>query len=89
MFFGAAHSVARLRDLGYRTFDHVIDHSYDHVENTTDRWQRVFEVLTGLFAGDMHKMYCACQEDLVYNQQHFLGHKQDRLNTLLGKLKCK
>jgi hypothetical protein len=89
VIFGAAHSIARLRDLGYRTFDHVIDHSYDHIENTTDRWQRIFEVLTDLFASDMHNVYCACKQDLLYNQQHFLGHKKDRLNTLLGKLKCK
>ena len=92
VIFGAAHSLARLRDLGYRTFDDVIDPSYDEIENTTDRYEAIMYQLDNMLSygtPKMHQIYCACREDLIHNQRHFLASKQDRLNTLLGKLICK
>jgi hypothetical protein len=91
VIFGAAHSLARLRDLGYRTFDDVIDPSYDSIENTSDRYEAIMYLLDNMFSygtPKMHQIYCACREDLIHNQRHFLASKADRLNTLLGKLIC-
>lgn len=91
VIFGAQHSLARLRDLGYRTFDSVIDNSYDRIKNTTDRYQRLVEILSDMFQGgleNMHEIYVACRDDLLHNQQYFLASKQDRLNRLLEKLIC-
>lgn len=92
VLFGAANSLARLRDLGYRTFDSVIDNSYDSISNTTQRWAHLIKILNDMFAGghqNMHKIYCACQQDLLHNQKHFLAGKQSRLNKLLEKIICK
>jgi hypothetical protein len=91
VIFGAPHSLARLRDMGYRTFDNVIDPSYDNIENTTDRYAALMHTLEDMIGGGaprMHEIYCACREDLIHNQRHFLASKADRLNTLLGKLIC-
>jgi hypothetical protein len=91
VIFGAAHSLARLRDMGYRTFDHVLDNRYDSIENTTDRWQCLVTMLHTLFGGGashMHQLYCACRADILHNQQHFLAPRRDRLNNLLRKINC-
>ena len=89
--FGAVNTLARLRDLGYRTFDGIIDNSYDSISDTTQRWAKLISILEDMFSGghqNMHKIYCACHQDLVHNQQHFLSSKQDRLNKLLKKVIC-
>lgn len=86
VIFGAAHSLERLRDLGYRTFDSVIDPTYDSIRDTTDRYHCLMQILERMFAGDMHKMYQLCLPDIEHNQRHFLTSKQDRLNKLLERL---
>lgn len=89
VIFGAAGSLARLRDLGYRTFDGVIDNRYDSIINTTDRYACIMQTLQSLFAGglpNIHDIYCQCLDDVRHNQQHFLASKKDRLNRLLERL---
>lgn len=91
VIFGAQHSLARLRDLGYLTFDDQIDTSYDSIVDTTDRFHRLMQILADMFdqgLGHMHGLYCRSRRDLEHNQQHFLSSKQHRLNTLLEKLSC-
>lgn len=87
--FGAAHSLARLRDLGYKTFDSVIDPAYDSITDTTDRYQQLMQLLASMFEGgleNMHGIYQACKPDILHNQQHFLASKKDRLNRLLEQI---
>jgi len=89
VIFGAAGSLARLRDLGYRTFDGVIDPTYDTITDTTERYAHIMAMLESMFAGGhagMHQLYQACVPDLAHNQQHFLGSKQRRLNRLLERI---
>jgi len=90
VIFGAAHSLARLRDLGYRTFDSVIDPSYDTINNTTERYECLMYLLDEMLSRGpeyMHRQLRACRADLEHNQQHFLSDKKQRLNNLLGKFK--
>ena len=73
--------------MGYRTFDHVIDHSYDLETNNTRRWDMAMTEAERLIRDDrLHLLYQSCEEDLVHNQNLFLASKADRLNTLLTKL---
>ncbi len=87
MFFiaGCTGSLQILRNLGYKTFDHVLDNSYDLETNSTARWQKLLLAiqqakphLPGLFE--------QCRDDIEYNQRLFLRKKTDRLNTLLTQL---
>lgn len=90
IIFGCANSLARLRDLGYRTFDHAIDTSYDGIQDTTERYQRLLDICQDLFfqgRDHLHQILCACREDLLHNQQHFIASKQDRLNNLLDRIR--
>ena len=83
---GPAGSLQALRDLGYRTFDHAIDNSYDQIKDNTQRWLRVKETIAKLNRSDMQKWFASCLDDVIHNQQLFLSHKQPRLNNLHDKL---
>ena len=85
---GAAGSIHQLRDMGYKTFDHVIDHSYDTIVNNTQRWDAVCNEMERIAKNKkIHQLYVACKEDLLHNQQLFLASKANRVETILGKLK--
>jgi hypothetical protein len=78
-------SLQCLRDLGYRTFDSVLDNSYDLETNNTQRWLKVKHTLQQI-QQDPRGTFLRCCEDVLHNQQLFQSTKLDRLNTLLKKL---
>jgi hypothetical protein len=84
--FAPAGSLASLRSMGYRTFDHCIDNTYDHITDNTDRYLAVIATIRKLALVDPNRLYNSCVEDLEHNQQVFLASKQDRLNTLYERL---
>lgn len=83
---GCSGSLAALRKLGYRTFDHAIDNSYDTVIDNTQRWIAVKAAITKLKSQDLHVWFESCRSDIEHNQQLFCSTKVDRLNTLLERL---
>jgi hypothetical protein len=83
---GAPGSLKALKDLGYRTFDHAIDNSYDLETDNTRRWQMVLNALQEIKNQDSSHWFSSCLDDILYNQQHFLNSKKDRLNNLYDKL---
>lgn len=87
IIIGAQNSLQLLRNLGYRTFDHVIDTSYDSIANHTQRWDAAcceFERL--ITKADLHSVYLQCRDDIEHNQKLFLSSKKDRVNTLIEKV---
>jgi hypothetical protein len=84
--FGTAGTLQTLRDLGYRTFDHVINNSYDSTENNTQRYMALRAELDRLNGLDLHQLYMACRDDILHNQQLFLASKIDRLAGLAKNL---
>ena len=79
-------SLQVLRDLGYRTFDSVIDTSYDQIENNTDRWIAVRGVIESIKHSDLERFRADCAADVEHNRALFLSSKADRLNMLIRKL---
>jgi hypothetical protein len=79
-------SLAKLRELGYRTFDHAIDNSYDLEVNPTQRYIKLKHAIDQIRSQDMHTWFESCLNDLQYNQELFVRSKQDRLNMLFSKL---
>jgi hypothetical protein len=66
-----------LKNIGFRTFDHVIDESFDQIENSQDRIERVAQVVEDLCQQDLAKFVQECYNVCKYNQQHYaeLRHK--------------
>jgi hypothetical protein len=83
---GTPGSLAQLKSLGYRTFDHAIDPSYDSIIDANQRWLRIAEIITDLKSQDLHAWFEQCRADVEHNQQLFLESKHNRLNTLHDKL---
>lgn len=83
---GPPGTLSALRQDGYRTFDHVLDNSYDLELNNTQRWLKVKQLITDLSKQDLHSIFLECVGDLQHNQQLFLSKKPQRLNKLLEKL---
>lgn len=88
LFFiaGAAGSLQALRDLGYRTFDTVLDNRYDLEHNHTQRWIKLVDSIKQAQAQGLHQLYQQCRDDIEYNQKLFLAEKRDRLNILHRKI---
>ena len=75
-----------MRRLGYRTFDHCIDNSYDLIKDNTERWQAVVNTVKKIKSQNMEQWFYRCWGDVEHNQKLFLASKADRLNMLLNKL---
>jgi hypothetical protein len=83
---GCPGSLAALRKLGYKTFDHAIDNSYDDIQDNTQRWLAVKSAVSKLKSQDLHTWFESCRHDVEHNQQLFCSTKANRLNTLLERL---
>jgi hypothetical protein len=59
-----------LRNLGFRTFDSVIDESFDMIEHHQTRMDRIHDIVQDLCAQDLTSFLKACQDICKYNQQH-------------------
>ncbi len=87
LFFiaGPAGSLQRLRELGYRTFDSVLDNTYDRIQDHTQRWQRLCDAIQQ----SRHRLidrFETARADIEHNQQLFVQLKTQRLNTLVRKI---
>lgn len=83
---GPAGTLQHLRDLGYKTFDNVLDNSYDNIQNNTQRWMTLRAMLNNLKSQDLHSVFEACRSDIIANQLQFLSSKFDRLRSLEEQL---
>lgn len=79
-------TLAALRDLGYRTFDHAIDNAYDLEINNTKRYMLAKTAIESLAAKDMPSWFDTVRSDIEHNQRLFLSTKKDRLNRLFERL---
>lgn len=87
LFFvaGARGSLRALRDLGYRTFDDVLDNRYDTIENHTQRWLALRDAIVAA-QPRLPTLFEQARKDIEHNQQLFSESKTQRLNTLIGKI---
>jgi hypothetical protein len=86
VLFAPAGSLASLRNMGYRTFDSVIDNGYDRIEDNTDRYLAVIDTVRKLAVINPNALYNSCVADLEHNQQVFLANKYSRLDCLHTQL---
>jgi hypothetical protein len=73
IMIGHQHTLARLRELGFRTFGGIIDESYDAVEPVTQRHQMALEQLEWLCQQDQSKILAECQDIVIHNYNLIMG----------------
>ena len=59
-----------LQKLGFRTFGHLIDESFDLVDNNQQRLEHIARVVKNLCSQDLPAFITAAEETCKYNQQH-------------------
>ena len=59
-----------LHHAGFQTFGHLIDESFDSMDNNQDRLDRIAQVVQDLCAGDLAEFLVASRAITKYNQQH-------------------
>jgi hypothetical protein len=75
---GTPFSLAKLREVGFKTFSPYIDESYDE---ETDNDKRFFMILDevkrlcNMTKKEIHKWYYEMEDILIYNQDHFANYK--------------
>lgn len=69
-----------IKNLGFRTFGHLIDESFDTIDNGQQRIERITAIVEDLCAQDLNSFLEAAQEVCKYNQQH-LGDMAKRVTT--------
>jgi hypothetical protein len=84
--FGCANTLRTLRQLGYKTFDNVINNDYDSSIVNFGRFEQLTNTVTELNKKDLHKLYHGCYKDLLHNRQLFLSSKANRLSMLEQEL---
>ncbi len=65
-----------LHNLGFRTFGHLIDESFDQIDNDQDRITRLSQVIKDLCEQDLASFLLSCRDVCKYNQQHLLEMRQ-------------
>lgn len=75
VFFGAQHSLRQLRDWGFKTFDSVIDESYDTIADPAQRWQQAFDQVAYLNQQNLKQVVDSLEPVLNHNAQHCVNHK--------------
>jgi hypothetical protein len=65
-----------LHKLGFQTFGHVIDESFDRIENAQDRMDRIVSIVTDLCQQDLASFLRECYNTCKYNQQHLSEIRQ-------------
>ena len=62
-----------MHNLGFRSFGHLIDESFDQIANSQDRIARIAQVVEDLCRQDLAEFLKECYTVCKYNQQH-LAH---------------
>lgn len=73
VYFGAPNDLARMRRLGFRTFDGIIDESYDDITHDADRWQAAWKQVEWLCEQDPLIIQAASKDIREHNQSVFLN----------------
>jgi hypothetical protein len=58
-----------IHKLGFQTFGHVIDESFDQIDNNQERLARIVTVVNDLCQKDLSSFITAVQDVCKYNQQ--------------------
>lgn len=83
--------LANLRKLGFRTFDGIIDESYDRIFNDHERFQAAWSQVEFLLEQDPLRIRQQCQEIVQHNQSRMLdtdwtAPMRDHIQAIISQL---
>jgi hypothetical protein len=72
LVFAGQHYLHNLRNLGFKTFDGIIDESYDNEPNMEERYRKIYDQLNYLFNTPQHQILRAIKPIVEHNKQVML-----------------
>jgi hypothetical protein len=87
LFFGQEYFLSALKQLGFQTFDSVVDESYDSIENPQQRFLAVIEQMKYLATEDHRLILKKVQPIVDHNYNRLLQFKQEIENQQENLLK--
>tara|TARA_B100000214_G_C23956978_1_gene623353 strand:+ start:1074 stop:2027 length:954 start_codon:yes stop_codon:yes gene_type:complete len=81
VIFGSCGQLKAFRSLGFKTFDGVIDESYDLIEDKHERWQKVLDSMLQLTKMNHIKVHNELASILIHNKEHFENNEWKRCLT--------
>jgi hypothetical protein len=70
--FAGQNYLSNLRQLGFKTFESIVDQNYDSIANLRDRMQAAWTQVEWLCEQDPEHVYRELHDVLQHNRQHFL-----------------
>jgi hypothetical protein len=90
IMFASNGQLQELRNLGFKTYGHIIDESYDDEENNHIRFKMVCDEilrLSEMSIDEINKLFLSCKDICIYNRNHLLSFtKYDVFKNSLEKL---
>lgn len=75
-----------LRHSGFRTFDYLIDESFDELEDPTQRLERIVETIKHIVDNGAESFLSAAQDTCKYNQLHLIEYNRSERLALPNNL---
>ena len=79
--FGARNQLKAFRSIGFKTFDGVIDESYDVIDDKVQRWNQALDSMMALTDKDPIEVYATLKDVLAHNKDHFENSNWKRCLT--------
>jgi hypothetical protein len=73
IMFSGYQMLQNLKNLGFKTFDSVIDESYDLIEDDQYRWHTTFQQVKNLSQANQEFVYSTVSEVLEHNYNHIMS----------------
>ena len=87
VMFGPKHALKHLRDLGYSTFDEILDESYDSIDDDVTRWTAAWQQVKYLTTQDHKLVYRKIQPVLDHNFENFMRTNwEKKLQTQISEI---
>ena len=89
IILGTVGSIKHLQELGYHTFDGIIDESYDYIKNDSLRYEKVQDVILNLNSKsyeELHEINHQIKPIVEHNSKLFNSSKKHRLEKLINNL---
>jgi hypothetical protein len=86
---GCFGSLRHLKDLGFKTFDGILDESYDREFDVRKRWRMCLELtkkIARMSISELHELYLKAIPILEHNQRHFQTIQKSRIEKLVTDL---
>jgi hypothetical protein len=84
MLLATPGNLAYLKSYGFKTFDSVIDESYDQITNNKDRWNRALDQIELLAQLDPEEVLAKTADIRLHNYNRLHEFRQEIKTQMLG-----